>query len=397
EEHLAYLEKSMKYEDTYETVSAMLDTAATIPASRQYLQGAAILLDSEDGAIRAMLGGRDFRHSEYNRAVQSSRQPGSSFKPFVYLAALENGLAPSDQILDAPLVVKQRGQEPWKPRNHSGKFKGEVTLRHALDKSINIPAVRLIQRLGPSTVIDYARRLGIDSPLPNVLSLALGAADVPLIEITGAYGTLARGGVLSEPYAILRVVDRWGHVLEEHQAERREVLDSKTCYLMTNMLQSVITQGTGVRARRMGLTRPAAGKTGTTDNNNDAWFVGYTPDYVCGVWVGFDERKDMGRWMEGAHAALPIWTGIMLAAHDSLEVREFEVPEGVGKLAVCRESSLLPTRYCPETMQEVFIEGREPNRPCDRHSLSSSQWRGSGSEFRDMDRQSMEVDEFNSP
>jgi penicillin-binding protein 1A len=397
ERHMIKVEDLMGYEDTHASVTALLDSGISVPAARQYIQGALILLDTNEGGIRAMVGGRDYRQSEWNRSVQMARQPGSAFKPFVYLSAIESGLAPSDQVLDTPLIVKMRGQKDYKPKNHSGKFLGEITLRLALNKSINIPAVRLVQGLGTAPVIDTARRLGITSSLPNNLTLGLGSGSVSPLEITGAYGTLARGGIRSRPFAIVRVTDRWGHVLEEHQPDRKEVVTPQSAYIVTNMLETVIRHGTGIRARNMGFLRPSAGKTGTTDDNYDAWFVGYSPDYVCGVWVGFDERRNMGKWMEGSHASLPIWAEMMKFAHRDLPARAFEMPEGITKVVVCKDSGMLPTRYCPETEQEVFIEGREPTRACDRHSPKDAGWRGSGAEFREIDREISQEDEFGGP
>ncbi|MCB9515362.1 MAG: PBP1A family penicillin-binding protein [Candidatus Latescibacteria bacterium] len=393
EKYVRYLEERMRYEHTYANVSARIDSGEVVPAAEQYLQSSVLVLEPETGAIRAMVGGRDFTQSEFNRATQAPRQPGSAFKLFVYLAALENGFAPSDKIMDTPVSIDIPGQsKPYKPKNHSGKFLGEITLREALNKSINIPAVKLVDRLGTVTVIDYARRLGIDSPLPPVISLALGSVEVNLLELTGAYATVAAGGVRSEPFAVRRVVDRWGQVLEEHQPERHEVIDPRSDYLITSMLETVISQGTGIRARSLGFRHPAAGKTGTTDYNFDAWFLGFTKQYACGVWVGFDEKKSMGRWMEGSHAALPIWTEVMKRLHEDLPSLPFEAPEGIVKVAVCTESGLLPTRYCPNTVQEVFIEGQEPSRLCDRHSPGESALMGAGLDFRELDLRSQEED-----
>ncbi len=398
EKYMRFMEERMKYEHTYESVSARLDSGLTVPASEQYLQAAVMLMDPETGAVRAMQGGRDFRQSEYNRAVQAPRQPGSAFKLFVYAAALENGFAPSDLIMDTPVVIDIPGQsKPYKPKNHSGKFLGEITLRHALNKSINIPAVKLLERLGPVTIIDYARRLGIESPLPAVTSLALGSVEVRLDELTGAYATLAAGGVRSEPFTVVKVVDRWGQVLEEHRPERVEVLDPRINYLITNMLETVISKGTAIRARSMGFRHPAAGKTGTTDYNFDAWFVGFSPRFACGVWVGFDEKKSMGSWMEGSHAALPIWTEIMMKLHDGLDPLPFEQPEGIVKVPVCTESGLMPTEFCPEAHQEVFVEGQEPSRLCDRHYHSDSALTGAGLDFRELDRRTQEESGLPSP
>ncbi len=391
EKYLRKVEGIMKYEDTYETVSAALDSGITVPAAKQYIQGAVSLIDVENGAILAMVGGRDYQHSEFNRAIQAPRQPGSAFKAFVYLAAIENGFAPSDLIMDTPVVIKIPGQrKPYKPKNHSGKFLGEITLRHALNKSINIPAIKLVQRLGPVTIIDYARRLGIESLMPNVISIGLGSAEVKLQELTGSYACFGSGGIKNSPYFITKVVDRWGQVLEEHRPERLEVIDPATNYIVTNMLETVISKGTAIRARSMGFTHPAAGKTGTTDNNYDAWFIGFTRRYACGVWVGYDEKKSMGRWMEGSHAALPIWTEIMIRLHEDKEPLPFEVPESVTVMPVCTESGLLPTQYCSDTIQEVFEAGKEPNRLCDRDSPSESTFIGTAVGFRELDKESQE-------
>ncbi|MCP4548221.1 MAG: PBP1A family penicillin-binding protein [bacterium] len=397
EKYMLFLEERMGYENTYANVSARLDSGLVVPAADQYLQGAVILLDPADGAIRAMVGGRDFRQSEWNRAIQAPRRPGSTFKTFTYLAAIENGLAPSDKIMDTPLVINIPGQRPYKVRNHSGKFLGEITLRYALNKSINAPAIRLGQRLGTITIIDYARRLGVESHLPNVPSLPLGAGEVNLIEMATAYGTLAAGGIRIRPFAVEKVVDRYGRVLEQNEPEHTEVLDPKSNYIITNMLETAIDKGTGIRARRVGFQHPAAGKTGTTDHNHDAWFIGYTKQYVCGVWVGFDEEKSMGSWMEGSHAALPIWAEVMKQMHAGLEHLPFEAPEGVVRQPVCDDSGLLPTQYCPSSTEEVFIAGSEPRRSCDRHLPTESSFLGSGLEFRELDRQSQEESELPSP
>lgn len=393
EAYLEYLEDTMRYRQTYASVTARMNAGQKVPVSEQYLQGAVLVMDPESGAIRAMVGGRDFTQSEFNRAVQAPRQPGSAFKLFVYLAAIENGFAPSDLILDTPVAIPIPGQnKTYRPRNHSGKFLGEITLRTALAQSINIPAVKLTSRLGPVTIIDYARRLGIESPMPPVLSLALGAADVTLLELTNAYGTIAAGGIRSEPFTVVRVVDRWGQVLEEHQPERREVVNPRSNYLITSMLESVLSSGTGVRARSLGFQHPAAGKTGTTDSNFDAWFIGFSRQYVCGVWVGFDEKRPMGQWMEGSHAALPIWAQIMKGLHADLPPEPFPIPEGIVKVSICPQSGLLSTRYCPAVIQEVFIEGQQPTRTCDRHAHGASGRLGTGPGFREVDRQSQQED-----
>ena len=370
EVHCARLERDHRYEQTKAAYEDSLE-AGSAPGKPTYIQSAAIAIDVQTGYVRAMVGGRNFRHSAFNRAVQAQRQPGSSFKPFIYISALENGYTPADIVLDAPIVLDLPNGDVWKPHNFSKKFEGEISLRYALNKSINVAAVRVMLSLGPVSAISLAHKMGVKSSLQNVYSLALGTSEVNLMELTSSYGTLAAGGIRAEPIAVKYIVDRNGKLLEENPVYREEVLSPQTSYMITNMMESVLNEGTGVGARLMGFAEPAAGKTGTTDDYTDGWFVGYTPEVAVGVWTGFDEKITMGRNMTGAQVALPTWTDVMLAYYRNHHVDAFQEPEGIVHRVVCEESGLLNVANCTKVRREVFIEGTEPRRYCDRESFES--------------------------
>lgn len=332
-----------------------------------YLQGALVALDPRNGYVRALVGGRDWNHSNFNRATQARRQPGSAFKPFVYTAAMDNGFKPTDIIVDEPVSFPGGDGKPYQPGNYDRTFRGPVTLRYALQQSINIPAIKLLRKVGVSLVASYARRMGIKSPIGQNLSLALGSSEVTLMELTSGYAVLANRGVRNEPMFILKVEDRAGNVLERNAPRPFEVLSEGTAATMTSMLQSVMDHGTGYPARARGFTLPAAGKTGTMDEYMDAWFAGYTPGLVCGVWVGYDEKKVIGPGMTGGRAALPIWTDFMIGATRGLPVENFPTPAGTLPRLVCAESGMLATDACPNTTTEIFAEGSEPSEYCTSH------------------------------
>jgi len=335
-----------------------------------YLQSAVVAIDVNTGYIKALVGGRSFKQSKWNRATQATRQPGSAFKPFIFLAAIENGYTPADIVLDAPIVLDLPNGDVWKPSNFTERFEGEVSLRHSLNFSINIAAIRLLMALGPISAINYAHKLGITSNLENVYALALGVSEVTLLELTNAYATIAAGGVRSEPILVKKVVDREGKVLEENFAYREEVLDPRTNYMITNLMESVVNEGYGRNSRLFGFKEPAAGKTGTTDGCTDAWFVGFTTELAVGVWSGFDEKIPMGRRMTGAHVSLPTWTEVMKAHYRDHSGEEFFKPDGIVHRVICEETGLLATNDCAKIRREVFIDGTEPRRYCDRHSMS---------------------------
>ncbi len=271
-------------------------------------QGALLAIDNATGDIKAMVGGRDYDESKFNRATQAQRQAGSSFKPFVYTAAVDQGAEPDDVILDAPTTFSSAGVA-YTPHNFDHKFEGNITLRHAIAESRNIPAVKLAQKVGMPAVADYARRFGITSPILPFLPIALGAADLTLFEQTAAYTVFPNDGLRIEPRYIRQVSDYEGHVLEQDFPDAKDVVSQRTARTMVAMLEEVVKHGTASSARK--LNHPVAGKTGTTNDYTDAWFIGFTPSTTCGVWMGFDEKKNLGENETGGHAALPIWMDFM--------------------------------------------------------------------------------------
>ncbi len=336
--------------------------------SLDYIEGAAIVVDAETGSIRALIGGRSFEESNFNRAVSAMRQPGSAFKPFIYLAAIEKGFYPSYTVMDAPVVFYEAGQPPWRPQNYDREYRGPVTLRYALEHSLNVPTIKIQEEVGTKAVIQEARLAGIETPIPQFRSIALGTAEVTLEDLVYAYAVFANTGIRVDPYFITRVEDREGNVLSGFRPKRKEVMPAAPVAVLNNMLSSVLNHGTGASARSMGFTLPAAGKTGTTDDYTDAWFVGYTPKVVTGVWVGYDEHRTIGRGITGAVGALPIWTDIMKAATAGDRPASFEIPEGVVSREVCDETGLPATPSCPTTHPELFLAGKVPTETCYLHS-----------------------------
>jgi len=283
-------------------------------------QGALLAIDNATGAIKAMVGGRDFEESKFNRATQALRQVGSSFKPYVYTAAIDEGAKPDDTVLDAP-VTFETASGPYSPHNYDEKFEGTITLRRALAQSRNIPALKIADRIGIKTVIDYAHRFGITSNLPPYLPVALGAAEVTLFEQTSAFSVFPNDGVRIIPRYITKVTDYEGRVLEEDFPEVKDVINARTARIMTSMLQEVVQHGTGIAAASMKY--PLGGKTGTTNDFTDAWFVGFSPAMTTGVWIGYDEKKSLGAKESGARAALPIWIDFMKVALAGKDPGEF--------------------------------------------------------------------------
>lgn len=334
------------------------------------LQGALVALDPKTGAILAMAGGRDYRLSQFNRAVQARRQPGSLLKPFVYLAAFEAGrdakegvMTPATLVMDAPISFTS-GTVVWSPQNYDRQFRGAVTIRRALEQSLNVPAVRVAQSVGPRRLVGLLREMGIQSPLAEDLSLALGTSEVSLLEVTAAYAALAAQGRFASPTAIRSVVLPNGGSLWNEMAQTHQAASSESAYLVTSLLQGAVERGTASRAKALGLRGGIAGKTGTTDGYRDAWFVGYTPELVIGLWVGFDSGKDLR--LTGAEAALPIWIEFArrVVPPDS---PAFEVPVSIVARTVDPQTGQLATSGCPQTVEEVFIEGTEPTDYCAIH------------------------------
>jgi penicillin-binding protein 1A len=329
------------------------------------LEGAIVSIDPKTGHILAMVGGYDFYRSKFNRAVQALRQPGSSFKPFVYLTALEQGRTPADIIVDEPVtfVIDPRNEKTWSPKNFSGDHKGPLTLRTALEKSINVVAAKLIDQIGPHAVVDTARRLGITAYLNPYPSLALGGSEVYLLEMVSAYGTFANQGFRVAPIFVTKVLDREGNVLEENVPRARQVLAEDTNYILVSMMRGVVQRGTAAAASSLG--RPLAGKTGTTNDNTNALFLGYSPSLVTGVWVGYDEnRKPIGQKETGSRAALPIWMDFMEEALKDTPVEDFPVPAGVSFVQIDPETGLLAAPQCGDSFTEVFKKGTEPKEYC---------------------------------
>ncbi|MDR3749292.1 MAG: PBP1A family penicillin-binding protein [Acidobacteriota bacterium] len=299
------------------------------------VQGALLALDNSTGDVKAMVGGRDFEQSKFNRAIQAERQVGSSFKPYIYTAAIDQGLTPDDTVLDAPITFNTPSG-PYTPHNYDGKFEGVITFRRALAHSRNIPALKVTERIGGiKTVIDYARKFGITSPLPMYLPVALGAADITLVEQTSAFTTFPNDGVRVVPRMIRKVTDYDGRVLEENYPEVRDVVSARTARIMVSMLREVVQHGTGAAASK--LNHPLGGKTGTTNDFTDAWFVGFSPSITCGVWVGFDEKKTLGNKETGAMAALPIWMDFMRVALQGRESEDFAAPPPTPPNAVAQK------------------------------------------------------------
>ncbi len=328
------------------------------------VEGALIAIDPRNGATRALVGGYDFLRSEYNRAISARRQPGSAFKPLVYATALKQGLTPATMLLDAPVVYEdEETHKIWKPENYEKRFYGLISLREALIHSRNLATVRLLERIGIKTTTNFTESLGISSPLNKDLSLALGSSSITLEELTAAYGVFANHGYRYKPFTVARVENINEDALYQMLPEPEQVVSKETAYLITNILEDVIQRGTGQRARVIKRERPVAGKTGTTNDFTDAWFVGYTPNLAVGVWVGFDDRRTLGDREAGARAALPIWIDFMRQALKQLPVMPFEIPDDILFVRIDPATGLLPPQEDGHGTVEIFARGTEPKQP----------------------------------
>ena len=392
--------------EIYTTLDKKMQTAAENVFSRNLsefdslaksstpVEGALLCMDVKTGGVRALIGGRNFMTSQFNRAFQAKRQPGSSFKVFVYTTALENGFTPASVINDSPVTFYNNGRDwellstttdysdvtskdflkqlidkdkeaknpdekvIWQPKNYLNNYNGPVLLRKALEHSLNIIAIKVTEKIGAPTVASYAKQLGIESPLMPTLSLALGASDVTLKEMTSAMGCLANYGIKTTPYFIVKILDSKGRVVEENFPEEKDAISTQTAFLMTNLLRGVIEHGTGVYARQ--LRRPAAGKTGTTNDCADAWFIGYTPQLVCGVWVGYDDHSTLGNKMTGGRVACPIWTDFMAEALRGQPKLDFNPPDNITFVKIDSRNGLLALGKSPKIYLEAFKNGTEP-------------------------------------
>ena len=342
----------------------------------QALQACLVAVQPQTGQILALVGSRDYGESQFDRCTQAHRQAGSTFKPFVYIAALEpHAGEPSftlaSEIDDEPLTISSPGAPIWRPANYDHEFHGRVPVREALERSMNVATARLAQQVGVDRVADVARRLGIESPLPLVPSLALGVADVTPLELARAYATLANGGVRPELRTYEDIVDPAGQAIPGRSARFERTLDAGTAYLAISLLEGVVDRGTAAGVRNAGLAGPIAGKTGTTDDEKDAWFVGFTPEMVVVVWVGFDEPRKTG--LTGASGALPIWIRFLKEATGG-EVRgQFATPPEVVQMDVDPASGALAMEGCPGRRSEFFILGTEPTRVCPEGAVVNRQ------------------------
>ncbi len=366
-DRVAKIERDYGLKPTKAHYDSLAANDSTIGPPR-YLQAALVAMDVRTGAVRAMVGGRDYRASEFNRATQARRQAGSTFKPFVWAAAVDNGMTAADIEADSAISITIPGQPVYQPRNFDGKHLGLISLRRALALSRNLVSVRLIQKLGPELVVRYAHLLGITSNLKPVYSLALGSVEVTLLEMVRAFNTFASGGVRVEPLLVTRVEDSRGTILEQHRFETQPVLRPTVAYILTSMMQSVVNEGTGTAVRSVGYWGPAAGKTGTTDDYTDIWFIGFTPEITCGVWLGFDQKRTIYRGATGGGGAAPVWGEFVKNLEpDSLGQDSFPRPDSIVTAPVCELTGMLARPSCPRVRYEVFILGTEPTQQCRVH------------------------------
>jgi len=340
-------------------------TASVALEQTPVVEGALLAIENRTGQIKAMVGGWSFGRSKFNRAVQAYRQLGSTFKPILYTAAIDRGFTPTSILVDAPVSFSAGNGQIYSPQNYDHKFEGAITLRHALEESRNVPAIKMMDTLGPKKVLAYAKRFGFDEDFPPYLPIALGAGDATLLEVTSAYTVFPNQGVRMKPFEVMNVKDRDGNLLEDNRAEPVDVIRADTAYMMINLLRGVLSvRGTGIRAASMASEWPLAGKTGTVDDNTDAWFIGFDPDITIGVWVGNDEKKSMGNNEQGSLAALPIWMELMKSYIDSRQDKEhppvFEAPGNIVFITVnTADGAILPAET-PGGISEAYISGTQP-------------------------------------
>jgi len=349
----------------FTTLDPLLQHAAVQAVKPRAGQAALVAIDPKTGGILAWVGGTNFQTNPFDHAMSAKRQPGSAFKPFVALSALESRKVTTATLLeDKPLTLKG-SQGSWTPQNYDHHYRGSASVWDSIVYSLNVPMVRLAMRVGVQPIIDVAHRAGIESPLREDLSLALGTSEVSLVELTGAYATLASGGQRNVPYNVQTIVGQDEKVIESHEPSPQNVFAPELTSLVTQMLEGVLDAGTGKAARESGFSAPAAGKTGTSENYQDAWFIGYTSAMVCGVWVGYDTPKSLGH--SAAGIALPLWTAFMKKAAVLEPPRPFEVPKQLVWKTIDPESGLLVRSGCPDRRKVAFLSGTEPNQDCPLH------------------------------
>jgi penicillin-binding protein 1A len=346
------------------------DSLRTYPDSLLYreLQAAAIVIENSTGAVRAMMGGLDFQTSKFNRAVQSVRQPGSSFKPFVYALAMDNGAAPSDSVNDEPITLPDPtdSTKTWRPENYDKEFQGYMTLRKALYTSANLPAIQTGMKYGLNNLVNYAHKFGLKSKLEAVPSLAIGSVGATLEEMTSAYTAFPNGGQRIDPYLIERIEGRNGEVIEKSFKTEHEVISPASAYLMVSLMHDVNTRGTAAKIGASGFRHPSGGKTGTTNDYTDAWYIGYTKQYTMGIWAGVDRHdQPMGPGHTGGDVGVPIWIEVMKFAHRNLPALDFPTPSGICGATVCDATKRLAGDLCTATGYELFHCERKPETACD--------------------------------
>ncbi|KAF0146008.1 MAG: penicillin-binding protein 1A [Nitrospirae bacterium] len=324
------------------------------------VEGAVVAIEQGTGFIRALVGGYDFTKSEFNRAIYAKRQPGSAFKPIIYAAAMDNGFTPASIIVDEPVTYTGGPKGDWKPENYDHKHYGPTRLRDALAYSRNVVTVKLVDAMGVGKVIDFARSIGLEGDIPHNLSIALGSLSVTPLELASGYSVFANSGNKMNPTAIKYITDSKGSIVASNEPGSTQAISQQTAFLITSMMQDVINYGTGWRIKALG--RPAAGKTGTTNDYRDAWFVGYTTGLTACVWVGFDDIRPLGSQETGAKAASPIWLNFMRSASGSEEPLDFSVPEGIVRYAIDPATGLLAKEEIPGVLKEYFKEGTQPTQ-----------------------------------
>lgn len=357
-------EMEVQAEVSLRTVLRELENKKVVPGEEGTLQAVLIALQPKTGAIRALVGGRDYATSTYNRVLYARRQPGSAIKPFVYVTALREGWTPSSWLDDEPLLLNVGGQI-WKPQNYDRRFRGKVMLRDALEQSLNVPTVRLAMTVGLDKVVEMLRKFGFKSSVDPYPSLALGAFEVTPLELVAAYTAFANEG--NQPFlvSVKEVFDSEGHREQRRHVEWSKVISPEEAFIITSILEGVVQRGTARGLRALGIDFPCAGKTGTTSDYRDSWFVGYTTDLVVLAWIGYDDNKATG--LSGASGAMRIWAHFMREIRPFINPQPFYPPSGVIKVEICEASGALATPYCPSTREEYFIKGTEPSTQCPLH------------------------------
>ena len=356
--------------ESYEHYIARSVAGAEPGENSPYLQGAFIAMDPRNGAIRAMVGGRDFYDSKFNRATQALRQPGSAFKPIVYAAAVQNGRSPAYILQDTAIALEQGTGTPWTPRNYDGRFEGPMPMRRGLYQSRNMVAINIGLELGVNTIIGQARNFGISTPVPPYPSIFIGSADVYPLEMVASYGPFANQGIKANTNAILRVENARQEVLWQQTPSRTTVLSPEEAWIMVDMMKDVVRRGTAANIWSSGFHHPAGGKTGTTNDGTNVWFIGYTADLLAGVWIGFDRPKKIMADAQGGRLAAPAWTAFMTEVYRRKPAPpDWPRPVSIVTREVDLGTGLLQAPYCPResVRTEFFITGTEPTLTCDQH------------------------------